>query len=394
MDDEDGRDELAVEADPEADHGFLESLEGEDGDEENGVGREGDGGDEEAVVADGDDRFVVGEETKSGLAEKVEDEASDEHDDGSEFDVGYPGFADAVGEFGSVVLADDAEGGEVEADGRHEDDLFNTHGDSGGGNGFLIEVLHKPIDDKHPDGDGEHVESSGDCLARNFFEDGPIGGEFPRSDFFEELGFLKMGPKINDAAEMDDESSERKSGHAHFWEAPPAEDEEWVEEAVGNESCDEVVAIRNGVALGREGGVEDDWEKHENGSGEDDVHVVETGLEIASRCSERVEDDWGGGPSGDGHDEGADDDKEDGLCEVASAVAGVPFAESIGQESRGALADAAADRKDDEKDGEGEGEGGEGFGADLAGIVGVHHVEHGVEEHPNTHWERDSPDER
>ena len=286
MDDEDGRDELAVEANPEADHGFLESLEGEDGDEENGVGCEGDGGDEEAVVADGNDRFVIGEETKSGLSEEVEDEASNDHDDYSEFDVGYPGFADAVGQFGSVVLADDTEGGEVEADGRHEDDLLNAHRDSGGGDGFLIEVLHKPIDDKHPDGDGEHVESGWDCLAGDFFENSGVRKKFARSDFFEELGFLKMDPKVNDAAEMDDESGERKSGHAHFWEAPPAEDEERIEETVGDESCDEVVAIGNGVALGREGGVEDDGEKHENGSGEDDVHVVEAGLEIASGCSE------------------------------------------------------------------------------------------------------------
>ena len=82
------------------------------------------------------------------------------------------------------------------------------------------------------------------------------------------------------------------------------------------------------------------------------------------------------------------------MCEEASAVVGVPFAEGIGEESRGALADAAADREDDEKDGEGESEGGEGFGADLTGIVGVHHVEHGIEEHPNTHRESDSPDER
>ena len=82
------------------------------------------------------------------------------------------------------------------------------------------------------------------------------------------------------------------------------------------------------------------------------------------------------------------------MREVASAVVGVPFAEGIGQESRGALTDAAADRKNDEKDGEGESEGGEGFGAELARIIGVHHVEHGVKEHPDTHRESDSPDER
>ena len=82
MDDEDGGDELTVEANPESDHGLLQSLEGEDGDEENRVGGEGDRGDEEAIVTDGDDSFVVGEEAQGGFAEEPEDEAPNEHDDG------------------------------------------------------------------------------------------------------------------------------------------------------------------------------------------------------------------------------------------------------------------------------------------------------------------------
>ena len=41
-----------------------------------------------------------------------------------------------------------------------------------------------------------------------------------------------------------------------------------------------------------------------------------------------------------------------------------------------------------------ESESGEGLGSQLAGVNGIHHIEHGVEEHPDAHREGDSPDER
>ena len=184
------------------------------------------------------------------------------------------------------MMADDTERGKVEPDGGHEDDLLNTHGHSGGGDSFLVEVLHEPIDDKHPDGDGKHVESGGNGLSGDLFKGGNFRGEFAERNFFEEVGFLQMDPEVNDAAEVDDQGGESESGDAHFWESPPAKDEEGVEEAVGDESSNETVAVGDGVSLGREGGVEDDGEEHQNGTDEEDVHVVEAGLEVGPVCAE------------------------------------------------------------------------------------------------------------
>ena len=113
-----------------------------------------------------------------------------------------------------------------------------------------LEVLYEPIDDEHTNGNGEHVESGGDGLSGDLFEDGKIGDEFAGGNFLEELGFLEAKPEVDNAAEVNDEGGEGESGDAQFGNAEPTEDEERIEDDVSDESRDEIITVGNGVALG------------------------------------------------------------------------------------------------------------------------------------------------
>ena len=204
------------------------------------------------------------------------------------------------------------------ADRRHEDDLFDAHGDPGGGDGLFSEVFGEPRDDEHSERHGEHVERGGNCLDEDLADEFRVGFQASFWGAGEERGGGDFAMEPECAEGLDDDGGKSDTGHTEGGDDVPTPHEEGVEQEIRGTRDDEEVAC---LALGGEAAVHGEGEQEKDASAEKHVHVGQRGPEVLVRCAEEPEkvrrdqgpEGAGGEPEADGAEEGLSEHSD---CEM------------------------------------------------------------------------------
>ena len=329
------------------------------------------------------------EDGQQHLGDKLEDGQTRQHDAKTGEGGDLHGLHHAAGIPGTIVEGYDGDDGVVDAEERHEEEGLELEIDAEDAGGGLGEALEDLIDAEVHDGADAHHDDGGDAHAEDGADHMTVGLDVATAEILElpvVLQIQRHGEACGNP--LTDDGGQGCAGDAHCGQTEPAEDQDGVEDDVGNGAHGLGDHGLEGVAAGLQETLEEDLHEDADGADGDDG-------EIGTSALQGLGDGGLGGEEGTGEEQAEDHEQGGEGAGEQHAVAGsavgtliVLLAQGLRQQGVDTHAHAGGTADEQVLDGEGQTQGGDRGLGDPGDIDAVHDVVQRLNQHGDHQGQR------
>ena len=334
--------------------------------------------------------FVAGiEDGQQQLGGELEHGEADQHDGESCHGGELQGLHHALGIPGTVVEGHDGDDGVVDAEQRHEEEGLELEIDAEDAGGGLGEALEDLVDAEVHDGADAHHDDGGDAHTQDRADNVAIGLHVAAAQLLELLVVSAVQVHGQDGGDpLTDDGGQSGAGDAHFGQTEPAEDQDGIQDDVGDRAHGLGDHGLEGVAAGLKETLEEDLHEDADGADGDDGEIDAAAFQGLGDGGLAGEEGMGEEQAED-HEQGGEQNRQQHA--VARGAVGafvVLLAQGFRQQGIDAHAHAGGAADEQVLDGEGQGKGGDGGLGDPGDIDAVHDVVQRLDEHGDHQGQR------
>ena len=329
------------------------------------------------------------EDGQQHLGDELEDGEAGQHDGKTCDGGGLDGLEHTLRIPGTVVEGHDGDDGVVDAEQGHEEEGLELEVDAEDAGGGLGEALEDLVDTEVHDGADAHHDDGGDAHIQDGADHIAVRLQVAAAELLELPVVLQIQRHGEDGGEpLADDGGEGCTGDAHGGQAEPAEDQDGVEDDVGDSAHGLGDHGLEGVAAGLQQPLEEDLNEDADGADGDDGQIDAAALQ-------GLGDGGLGGKEGAGEEQSEDHEQGGEQAGKPHAVAGgavgalvVLLTQGFRQQGVDAHAHAGGAADEQVLDGEGQTQGGDRGLGDPGDIDAVHDVVKRLNQHGDHQGQR------